>query len=368
MPNAAQALALAVRWDVRDLLVLRPQQEQSLRTGRQFEVGPVGVLWWPDPKSGRIFNALGKLVQQRDDFGRLRSWSYDAAGNPAEYVDFDGGKWLYDSGSWHFRCGVTNPLGAVIRFSHTTNGDVASFIDAGGARSEYLYDLKGHLVQVNRHGVVRETYTRDAVGNLLAKHASNGRELLRFEIGPGNLPISRTLASGDKHSFQYDQSGRDLVAGTKKDRIEFAYDAFGNRVMEKRNGLGVSHHFQGWQKPTESIVFDRFAVYYEWTSDDTLVVIDPGGESHQIRFFPHGLVERRLSNESWEMTQYDNMGRCLFKCAQRRSGQVWRRRYHWSGEGELQRIEDNTFGEIRHQYRCCPSFGSPLHRRATREL
>ena len=86
----------------------------------------------------------------------------------------------------------------------------------GGTLSEYCYDLKDHLVEVRRHGVVRETYTRDAFGNLVAKHASDGRELLCLEIGPGNLPIKRTLASGDEHTFQYDTPDATLRLRLKK--------------------------------------------------------------------------------------------------------------------------------------------------------
>lgn len=350
LPDETQTENLPLSRDVRLLISTRSNQTQSPASGQEFEVPPLRVNWWPDPKSGRIFNDFGKLVQQRDEFRRLRHWTYDPSGNVSTFTDFDGRSWSYDNGSWHLLRGVVDPLGAEGRFTYTTNEQIASFTDAGGTLSEYGYDVKDHLVEIKRHGVVREKYSRDVAGNLTEKCAGDGRPLLQFEIGPGNLLVKRTLASGDEHTFEYDKSGRYLVSATKKDLVEFAYDGFGNAVLEKRNGLGVEHCFQGWQHLAESVFFNRFLVRYEWPKGNRLVITDPGGKSHDIRFHDRGLIERRLSNGSKETSQYDNLGRCLFKCAHRTGGQVWSRRYHWSGEGELQRVEDNIRGDVRYEF------------------
>jgi RHS repeat-associated protein len=326
------------------------QATGSSSSQQTYGVRPLGAMWWPPPNQGRIFSDAGKLVRQRDDFGRLRQWTYDASGNLAEYSDFDGSKWVYDYGAWHLLRRLTSPNGTDVRYAYTLAGEVSSFADGGGSVSEYRYNAKDHLIEVRRHGVVRETYQRDAVGNLIGKHASDGRELLRFEIGPGNLPTKRVLASGDEHSFKYDTHGRQLVAATGTDSVQFAYDELGNRTVDKRNGKGVEHCFSGWNVPTQTVFFDRFVVHYELRANGRLLITDPGGRKHEIRVRSHGLVERRFSNGCHEIAQYDGSGRCLFKSLQRINGQVWNRRYRWSGEGELRRIEDNLRGEVRHDY------------------
>jgi len=251
LPSREQAESFPLSRESRSLVCVRSFQEQNPGTTTTFDVRPLGALWWPAPEHGRIFNDFGKLVEQQDEFGRRRRWTYDASGNAADYTDFDGGKWLYENGSWHLLREVVDPMGAKVRFSYTTNGQVSCCTDAGGTHSEYGYDVKDHLVEVKRHGVVREKYSRDAVGTLTAKHAGDGRPLLQFEIGPGNLPTKRILASGDEHSFDYDKSGRCLIAATKKDSVEFAYNALGNCCAEKRNGQGVEHRFQGRRVPAE---------------------------------------------------------------------------------------------------------------------
>jgi RHS repeat-associated protein len=350
LPNRAVIQSLPLSSEIKKQIVFPPEQDEPATVGQQFLVRPLGALWWPNPEQGRIFNDLGKLVGQRDDFGRQRHWSYDASGNLSEHIDFDEGKWCYDYGSWHFLRGVTDPLGGKTRFTHTASGKVASCVDPGGTLSEYRYDTNNHLVEVKRHGAVRDVYTRDPAGNLLAKHTGDGRELLSFEIGPGNVRTKRKLASGDEHTFDYDKSGRCLAAATKKDSVEFAYDALGNCVIEKRNGRGVEHRFQSLHGLSRSVFFERFAVIYEKTEADAVTIIDPGGKSHQIRFNRHGIVERVLSNGSQETIQYDCLGRCLIKSAQRRTERAWTRRFDWSGEGELRLIRDSHRGEIRHEY------------------
>lgn len=350
LPSRQEVAALSLSGEAALLVTTSDEGPKSQENAKTFEVRPLGVLWWPAPKIGRIFNEFGKLVGQRDEFGRQRQWTYDASGNVSEYTDFDGKKWSYDNGTWHLLKAVVDPLGAMVRFSYTTNAQVASCIDAGGTISEYRYDLNDHLVEIKRHGVIRDTYQRDSVGNLVGKRAGDGRELLQIEVGPGNLPIKRVLASGDEHSFRYNKSGRPLEAKTKNDRLDFAYDSLGNTLIEKRNGLGVQHRFQGWGNPAESLFFKKFSARFEWINGRCLIVVDPTGKSHEIRFHGYGLVERRLSNGSKETSQYDNFGRCLFKCAQLKNGRVWSRSYHWSGEGELHRVKDNIQGEIRHEY------------------
>ena len=351
LPDEVQEGALPLSSEARPMVFFWPKEGKPSDSKRKFNVSPLGVRWWPKPENGWIFNDLGKLVQQQDEFGRLRHWTYDASGNIAQHTDFDGRKWSYDYGSWHFLRGLSNPLKSEVRYSYTPEGEVASFIDAGGTLSEYRYDLKNQLVEVRRHGVVRETYTRDAAGNLIGKHAGDGWELLNLEIGPGNLPVKRILASGGEHTIQYDEAGRPVLAATKKDSVELAYDALGNRCVEKRNGQGVEHHFQGWRVPAESLFFSRFTVRYERSTDGMLVIIDPGGKYHEIRFHhPHGLLERRFSNGSRETCQYDNLGRCLFKHARLAGRKSLSRRYHWSGEGELDRVDDSSLGVIRHEY------------------
>ncbi len=310
----------------------------------------VGRNWWPEPSSGRQFDATGDLIHQIDRHGRKRRWLYDANGNVTKYVDFDGGVWSYEFSSWNHLVRETNPLGSSTQMEYDSQENLTLFQDAGGTRSEYAYDLKDSLVEVRRHGQIRERYQRDAEGNLLAKFASDGRQLLSLEYGPGNLLMKRTLASGDEHTYAYDPNGRYLAANTKKDAVKFGYDALGNRIVDKCNGLGVEHYYRGWRQSGESIWLDKFKIEYKVDDDGTLVVIDPAGGKHRIHNSGNGTIERRFSNGTTETVTYDELGRCESKKVARSTNGNWRREYQWSGEGELRQARDSIRGTTSYAY------------------
>lgn len=350
LPTDAQLAAGPLPPPVRPLVFTRSPRTATIDAHPPRRVKPMGVQWWPEPAQGRIFSPLGKLVDQLDDFGRQRQWHYDAAGNLAQYVDFDGARWAFDHGPWHFLLQRQDPNSHTCHWNYTTAGEVAGFEDPGGARSEYRYDLKDQLVEVRRHGVVRETYERGPTGKLVAKRASDGRLLLSLKPGPGDLLQERRLASGDLHQFTYGAAGLMLTAASNQDMVEFQYDAHGNRSAELRNGQGIEHAFAGLNALGQSTYFGRFAVQHRRRADGSLELTDSGGMQHVVRVMPAGLVERRFGNGSRETAQYDNRGRCLFKRLEAPAAMPWNRRFHWSGEGELRRIEDSRLGDIEYDY------------------
>lgn len=348
-PDASLLSALDIPAAARALAARRPEPDRVAAQQTRYEVKPLGVAWWPAPRRGRVFNALGKLVEQHDDEGRVRRWTYDASGNLEAHTDFDGGVWHYDYGAWHLLRAVTTPIGGVTRLTYTTNEKTASFLDPRGTLSEYRYDLADRLVEVRRHGVVRETYRRDLAGNLVAKHGAGGRLLLEREIGPGNLLKRRVLASGEEHRFVYDGHGRCIEAGTKKDTVARSYDGLGRLISELRGGRGLEVR-HGADGISEGIWFGRFTVRFERGEDGSLAITDPCGGRHLLRFPGGGLVVASFANGSEETSQFDDRGRCLFKDLRGHGAPAWTRRYHWSGEGELRRVEDNLLGDVLHDY------------------
>ncbi len=257
---------------------------------------------------------------------------------------------------------MTTPVGATTRLTYTTNERVATCRDPGGTLSEYGYDQADQLIEVRRHGVVRETYTRDPAGNFIEKRGADGRLLLKREIGPGNLPTRRLLASGEEHSFVRDRFGRCLVATTKQDSIRRGYGPTGKLDTDLRNGKGLVFHRNGLGEPVDAIWFDQFTVRLDGSEGaDCLTLTDPAGRQHRVRRPGHGFVVVDFANGTQEVCQFDERGRCLFKALRRANGTRWTRRYQWSGEGELSGVEDSLSGEIEHGY-------DPAHRLSSRRI
>lgn len=327
-----------------------PMHSDSRSVQAQTDFGfVVGYNWWPQPEQGRVFDAAGDLIQQVGPSGETRRWMYDGNGNLTKFVDFDNRTWIYEYGSWNLRLRETNPLGHHIVRRYDTRENLTVFADPGGTLSEYGYDLKDQLIEVRRAGHLRERYERDAAGNVRVKIASDGEWLLRFEYGQGNLPIRRELRSGDIHEIEYDGNGRFLKASTSKHKIEYQYDALGNRVMEKRDGLGVEQTHLGWRRLEQCTWFDKFIVKYHITNDECNIK-DPTGVTQRFKFHGHRSVERRFSNDCVEQATYDEQGRCLEKHFRHPTKAPWKRSYRWSGEGELKSVSDNQYGETLYEY------------------
>src|SRR5262249_8879348 len=123
LPDQAMARALPLTFEARSLVFTNVPYVPDPGFEQQFQVSPIDIYWWPEHKNSRIFNDFGELTMQRDDFGRLRRWTYDPSGNIAEYTDFDGGKWSHNYGKWHFLPSLINPIGAEVRFTYTTCGN-----------------------------------------------------------------------------------------------------------------------------------------------------------------------------------------------------------------------------------------------------
>jgi RHS repeat-associated protein len=310
----------------------------------------VGRNWWPEPKTGRRFDLTGNLFQQMNRKGDLRRWVYDANGNIAKFVDFDGGVWTYGYRSWNHLVQEVNPLGIANHIDYDLQENVTRFVDGGGTVSEYSYDLKDQLIEVRRHGQVRESYDRDINGNLVFKRAADGRNLVELKYGPSNLLVKRILASGDTHTYQYDPQGRYLAANTQRHSVTFKYDVFGNRCLEKCNGRGVEHTYRGWRQFGLSTWLGKFTCHYQKDRDGTLTITDPTGRKHRLNAFKGGTIQRALSNGTVEIAKYDEMGRCESKEVKRAGRRDWKRNYQWSGEGELRETDDNFSGKTVYAY------------------
>jgi RHS repeat-associated protein len=288
-----------------------------------------------------VYDEFGKLIREKGPAGTFRRRVYDANGSLQRLTDCDGSAYNYQHASWNLRVQRIDPLGRAETFSYTNTEKLAAFNDRGGTTSEYDYDLKDQLIRVRRHGVVREEYRYDNSGNLIEKLDGSGKKLLAFEIGPGNVPLARHLDGGQTHSFAYDKQGRIVSAVTAEGEVQAAYDSFGNRIRDQRDGIGITHLHTGPQSLAKTVYFGRFQVQYLRTRHGALTIVDPRGSRHRVESFKPGLMLRTMANGSSELSQFDEEGRCLFRGRHRRaSGEVRARQYTYSGEGDLLGIDD----------------------------
>jgi RHS repeat-associated protein len=292
----------------------------------------------------------GRSVEQGPP-GQIERGKYDPNGNLAEYHDRDGAVYRYAYRSWNALHQETDPLGHTTVFNHSTQGLVNRVEDPGGTVTEYGYDLKDRLVEVRCHGRVLERYGYDACANIIEKTDGQGRTLVAWKVGPATLDVLRRLGSGETHSFEYDERGRIIAATTPDGSATFEFTEDGERVADKRDGLGVTHEFE-LDRLVATAYLDKFRVSYKAEANGDLVITDPTGARHRVRVSDGGLVARHLASGTRELCLYDTTGRCRRKALARdgQYGTPWIRTYSYSPAGDLLGVTDLLHGSTHYRY------------------
>jgi RHS repeat-associated protein len=295
-----------------------------------------------------------------DDYGRTleqtgprfsERWKYDPNGNLVEHQDRDGSLYRFVYSSWNALHQQIDPLGHATCFDYTRQGQVARVTDPGGTVSEFTYDLKDRLREVRRDGRLCESFRHDAAGNIVEKKDGQGRTLLTFEIGPGNLDKVRRLASGEEHLFEYDARGRVTEAKTPSGTATLFYDADGHLLKDQRDGKGVTHDFE-FGRLSGTTYFGKFNVCYETLAPGDLLVRDPTGGQHRLTFCQGGLVARFLANGTRELCHFDAQARCRLKAVVSADTGLapWMRTYAYSYAGDLVALANTSGGVTRYRH------------------
>src|SRR5262249_36386326 len=292
----------------------------------------------------------GRLVEDGQK-ARPQRWKYDSNGNLEEYQDPDGATYRYRYQSWNAKHEEIDPLGHTTVFGQSVQGLVNRVADPGGTVTDYVYDLNDRVTEIFRDGARREAYKYDGAGNIVEKTDAHGHTLVTWTIGRASLDASRRLSSGETHKFKYDTRGRIVEAITPSGTATFVFSADGKRLEDKRDGSGVAHEFDAGQL-IATVVFDRFRTSYAVDDDGAIAIGDPTGAIHRIVVGTGGLVARRLSNGTSELSSYDGAGRCRGKAVDRAPwlSPPWIRSFSYSPAGDLRTIADSDFGTVQYVY------------------
>ena len=312
----------------------------------------LGAVWEKESAGGvkSVYDELGLLKKEIWPDGTSCRWTYDANGNSCRYIDREGFQYIYEWTSWNLLAKETDPLGHVVTYRYTPNAKVATIVDAGGTCTDYSYDRKDRVIGIHRYGGDREQYQYDIANNLIAKLDNEGRTLVSYEIGSVNLKTAEHLASGEHHSFDYDEKGRVIRATTDAFEVTFAYDEYGNRIQDQRNRRGITHKFdRGIVVKTTAL--DRFTTCYTYKEDGSILIQDPGGQCHTVHVMEDGLLYRTMSNGMSEVSQYDPDERCLLRVIVFKPySKVRSIQYEYSSEGNLRKVKDSEFGTFQYGY------------------
>lgn len=196
----------------------------------------------------KVFDAAGRVIEERDVTGRGKSFTYDALGRLTSVV------FLNASG---------NPVAGgdgTATYEYDEVGNQTAQIDAEGNRTEFRYNQMGWLTETILPEGQIEAYTYDAFGNLLTRTDAAGytttytydsmNRLIRTEADPSHPSLALGHAPAViENTYNLDgtiATSRVLNAASVVLYDEaMTYDARG-RLIEKASGAGtLSYAYTG---------------------------------------------------------------------------------------------------------------------------
>ncbi|HPO13635.1 MAG TPA: DUF6531 domain-containing protein [Candidatus Hydrogenedentes bacterium] len=174
------------------------------------------------------YDAVGRITQTTDPFGKILGYTYDLAGN---------------------RTGITYPDSTQVAYSYDVLNRMATVNDWASNTTTYAYDAAGRLIQETAPNGVVTTYAYDSASRLTHKKiAKSGGEVIaeydltldaignRKKIDILAQPVMPPPPNTEDTASQYDAADRILTAGTNT----YTFDSRG-RMTSKTSPEGTTN-------------------------------------------------------------------------------------------------------------------------------
>jgi hypothetical protein len=169
--------------------------------------------------------------------GGTRRWSYDRNGNVARFVEATVALHTFDYDSW-------NSSGSDHRSSWRSDTNSPTrpkkrcrpWSIQEERRANIANDLKDRLIEVRRQRCGQERYKYDGrTGSSRRPTVSGWRSRQSTRVLRSSNPSAASHPERSSRSSN-DKQGRYVAATTSVGAVEFAYDDFGNRILDQRDG------------------------------------------------------------------------------------------------------------------------------------
>ncbi|MEU5852391.1 DUF6531 domain-containing protein [Saccharopolyspora shandongensis] len=170
-----------------------------------------------------------RLISVTNEQGLVWHYNYDAAGNLAREIDFNGRTITYRHDAAGQLVERTNGVGEITSLSRDVLGNVIER-RSGSGTSTFTYDPLNRLVEA-MNSDTQVTFHRDSVGRVLAE-TINGRTVASM-YDPLGRRIRRRTPSGAESVWEYDPNGRPVALQTAGRTVRFGYDSAGHEVQRE---------------------------------------------------------------------------------------------------------------------------------------
>jgi RHS repeat-associated protein len=239
-------------------------------------------------KRTRVYNALGRLVEERGDGGQITSFGYDADGNLTEIED---------------------PLGRVTTHEYDELDRLATLVDAALQTTNFSYDGRNNLLSVLDPRELLTSYTHNGFDEQISQASPDTGASSSPRDAAGNLAIT-TDARNKTASYIHDALNRVTEVEYADETATFGYD-LGANGAERLTSMADDSGQTSWSYDAAGRVTERSQATGAVTLDiaygyDTYgrlsSLTTPSGQTLTYEY-TNGLLSGLKVNGSWVLSQ-----------------------------------------------------------------
>ncbi|MDB9426220.1 CARDB domain-containing protein, partial [Microcystis aeruginosa CS-564/01] len=184
-----------------------------------------------------LFNEFGLMGRLEDPLDRLTRFQYDSDGNLTSLIAPDNTASVFTYDQKGNVLTSRNTLGQQVKFAYEpTFNQLASVQDQKGNPLSYSYDNKGNLTAITYADGSKETFSRDAFGNVSVSTNRRGQPI-EYTYNSQGLLTRKQYTDGTFAAFTYDGRGNLLSAIDADSSVSYAYDN-ADRLTKVTYGAG----------------------------------------------------------------------------------------------------------------------------------
>ncbi|MFJ4344046.1 RHS repeat-associated core domain-containing protein [Pseudomonas sp. NPDC089401] len=309
-----------------------------------YKAGQLAKVTHPDQTEERFErDAEGRLLAHVDALDRCTTWTYTAAGLPAERMD---------AAEHTLRC------------HWDKRGRLVALENQNESKATFIYDTIGRLLQeTGFDGLAKDYHYDPHTGRLLSTQVGQRRIAMRFDR-MGRL-TERTARLGDQvetERYAYNGNGQLTLASNAASKVQWFHDEAGNMTREHQHYLAVGtpmvavwqHEYDALNQRVATVRPDGHKV--SWLTYGSGHLVGMMLDHHEMLAFErddlHREIVRHQGNKLVHKQRWNEMGRPQEQLLGRDDGQaiLFKREYQYDDVGQLTDIHDSRRGHLGYQY------------------
>jgi RHS repeat-associated protein len=255
----------SIEYDLTGNAVLLKRSDGAKATRTFSESGNlIEIADWKGSKTKFSHDDFGRVVLRVDPDGRSTSTQFDLLGRTTQ-VTYDTGKtvkYQYDAGGnitlvtssaespVAFRYGTCRRLlekkfgnGRTVKYTWGSEPDrLEKVVNEIGETYTFQYDPCDRVVAEIGFDGRRTNFKFDLAGNCISR-ANNLGESIDREIDLMGRMVKETIKGEEPSTFEYNKTGKLILAANAWSSIKLERDALGRVVKEDQNGLAITRQF-----------------------------------------------------------------------------------------------------------------------------